>query len=78
MTGGLTGNMTQYLTKQNIVNQVTEKECERVLQNRFDKKHGFVESLENLRLTVDTVDIHDQVKALKGEIISKGLVFEIG
>ena len=46
-----------YLTKQNIVNQVTEKEGERVLQDRFDKKHGFVESLENLRLTVDTVDM---------------------
>lgn len=49
--------MTQYLTKLNIVNQVTEKEGERVLQNRFDKKHGFIKSLENLRLTVDTVDI---------------------
>lgn len=49
--------MTQYLTKPNIVNQVTEKEGERVLQNRFDEKSGFVESLENLRLTVDTVDM---------------------
>lgn len=49
--------MTQYLTKLNIVNQVTEKEGERVLQNRFDEKSGFAESLENLRLTVDTVDM---------------------
>ena len=48
--------MTQYLTKPNIVNQVTEKEGERVLQDRFDEKSGFAESLENLRLTVDTVD----------------------
>lgn len=48
--------MTVFTTKNNIINQYNGENEVKSFEKSLSEKNGFLESLENLRLSVDSVD----------------------